>query len=120
MRDEWEDKYNTWKAQKKKKEEQAKLFYQPHFIDKIEKAIESPVKEAEREIIKLEKETINYIKPRKSVVIIISLLLIVVIIGIIIYANYDPSKIRYQLIDIEALNSSGLLSQVFYAGKPSF
>ncbi len=116
----WERKYKAWKKEYEKKSYKSlptlkslKEFpKKPEVSNKdITYSKEKPMEE--------EKHS-NNLKPSKFVVFLIGIIIILVILGIIFYLNYNPSKIKYQYLDIEAKNVSGLPILVYYNSQQLF
>ncbi len=115
----WDRKYKAWKKEQEKKA--YKTLPTLKSLKEFPKKPEVSNKDltpSEESII--EENHSNNIKPSKFIVFLIGIIIILVILGIIFYANYDPSKIRYQYLDIEAKNSSGLPIPVYYQDQQIF
>ena len=119
-RNDWDDRYRKWKDEKDRKKKQKEIKKaesgQAKIVSFIKKEEEKVEKIVEKDIKKVEKE----IKLHKGAVMGIGILIILIILGVIVYVNYDPSKIRYQYIDIEVKNVSGLPMNVYYKEQSLF
>ena len=112
-RNDWNKRFDNWKQEKGEKKRREEIKKEDNAPSKIVKFIK-------KEEDKIEQVIVQEVKLHKGIVVGISVVLILLIVGIIVYANYDPSKIRYQYIDIEAKNASGLPMSVYYKSKPLF
>jgi len=119
-RNDWDERYRKWKEEKDRKKRQEEARNDESKRAKIIEFIKKEEEKVERVVGKEVKDIEKEVRLHKGVVIGIGIFLILIILGVIIYVNYDPSKIRYQYIDIEVRNASGLPMNVYYKERSLF
>ena len=116
----WDRKYRAWKKEHEKKA--YKVLPTIKSLKEFPKKREPIDKEAtyQEQNPMEERNYSNNIKTSKFIIFSAGIIIILAILGIIFYLNYDPSKIRYKYIDIEAKNVSGLPISVYYKTEQLF
>lgn len=115
--EDWEARYIAWKKAKDKKKESLAVFPdEQKKEERKEPTIEEIIETSTAPQVK--KEEFHIPLPKPQIAILISVFLILFVVGFIVITNYNPSKVRYNPVDIEIKKSGSLTAQVFYQDKP--